>query len=109
MSRKMLRNVEKCGVQAARNGPSEDGKCCQRIGLGIHSLKSWGRNWKRKVREARSSSSRKGPEHCSVSTTSVNRRDQSSMPRAELGTALPTRQGSICYGMLCFSLPAEVR
>ena len=42
MARKMLRNVEKRGVQAARNGPSEDRKCWQRIELGIHGLKSWG-------------------------------------------------------------------
>src|SRR5208337_2957715 len=40
MARKMLRNVEKRGVQAARNGPSEDSKCWQRIELGIHGLKS---------------------------------------------------------------------
>src|SRR5208283_1451826 len=57
MDRKMLRNVEKRGVQAARNGPSEDSKCWQRIELGIHGLKSWDRNWSRKVRETRSSSS----------------------------------------------------
>jgi len=30
----------------------------------------------------------------SLSTTSVNRRGPPSMPRAELGTVLPTRQGS---------------
>src|SRR5208337_3851750 len=30
---------------------------------------------------------------CSLSTTSVSRRGPPSMPRAELGTALPTRQG----------------
>ena len=40
MARKMLRNVEKRGVQAARNGPSEDSKYWQRIELGIHGLKS---------------------------------------------------------------------
>ena len=57
MARKMLRNVEKRGVQAARNGPSEDSKCWQRIELGIHGLKSWGCNWPRKVRETRTSSS----------------------------------------------------
>ena len=44
----------KRGVHAARNRPSEDGKCWQRIELGIHGLKSWGRNWWRKVRETRS-------------------------------------------------------
>ena len=38
MARKMLRNVEKRGVQAARNGPSEDRKCWQRVELGIHGL-----------------------------------------------------------------------
>ncbi len=45
----------KRGVQAARNAPSEDRKCWQRIELGIHGLKNWGRNWCRKVRETRSS------------------------------------------------------
>ena len=29
-----------------------------------------------------------------------------SMPRTELGTAFPTRQGSTCYEKLCFGLPA---
>ena len=32
---------EKRGVQAARNGPSEDGKCWQRVELGIHGLNRW--------------------------------------------------------------------
>ena len=41
----------KRGVHVARNCPSEDGKCWQRIELGIHGLKSWGCNWSRKVRE----------------------------------------------------------
>src|SRR5208337_1079913 len=54
MARKMLRFVEKRGVHAARNGPSEDRKCWQRFELRIHGLKSWGRNWWRKVRETRS-------------------------------------------------------
>ena len=63
MDRKMLRNVEKRGVQAARNGPSEDGKRWQRVGLGIHSLKSWGRKWSRKVRETRSSGSQQCPQN----------------------------------------------
>jgi len=53
----MLRNVEKRGVQAARNGPSEDSKCWQRARLGIHGLNRWDRDWSRKVRETRSSSS----------------------------------------------------
>src|SRR5208282_488207 len=75
MARKMLRNVEKRGVQAARNGPSEDGKCWQRIDLGIHSLKSWGRNLSRKVRETRSSSSQK-------------RSEPAAMRRLETGTQL---------------------
>jgi len=35
-----LNHAEKRGVQAARNGPSEDSKCWQRIELGIHGLKS---------------------------------------------------------------------
>ncbi len=54
MARKMLRFVEKRGVHAARNRPSEDRKCWQRFELRIHGLKSWGRNWWRKVRETRS-------------------------------------------------------
>src|SRR5208282_4795307 len=33
-----------------------------RAELGIHGLRSWGRNWSRKVRETRSSSSQKRPE-----------------------------------------------
>ena len=33
-----LEKSEKRGVQAARNGPSEDGKWWQRIELGIHGL-----------------------------------------------------------------------
>src|SRR5271165_7175707 len=53
MSRKMLRYVEKRGVHAARNGPSEDRKCWQRVELGIHGLKSWGRNWSRKAGRVR--------------------------------------------------------
>jgi len=53
MARKMLRNVEKRGVHAARNGPSEDSKCWQRLELGIHGLKSWGRNWSRKAGRVR--------------------------------------------------------
>src|SRR5208337_4252503 len=52
-----LEKSEKRGVQAARNGPSEGTKCWQRVELGIHGLRSWGRNWSRKVRETRSSSS----------------------------------------------------
>src|SRR5208337_3800516 len=41
MARKMLRNVEKRGVHAARNGPSEDRKCWRRVELGIHCLNRW--------------------------------------------------------------------
>jgi len=37
MARKMLRNVEKRGVQAARNGPSADGKYWQRFELGLQA------------------------------------------------------------------------
>jgi len=51
-----LEKSEKREVQAAGNGPSTDGKYWQSIELGIHGLKSWGRNWSRKVREMRSSS-----------------------------------------------------
>ena len=40
-----LEKSEKRGVQAARNGPSEDRKCWQHVELGIHGLRSWGRNW----------------------------------------------------------------
>ncbi len=41
MDRKMLRFVEKRGVQAAGNGPSEDRMCWQRVELGIHGLNRW--------------------------------------------------------------------
>jgi len=41
MSRKMLRNVEKRGVHAARNGPGKDRKCWQRVELRIHGLNRW--------------------------------------------------------------------
>src|SRR5271166_3070200 len=75
MARKMLRNVEKRGVHAARNGPSEDGKCWQRTDLGIHSLKSWGPNLSRNVWETRSSSSQK-------------RSEPAAMRRLETGTQL---------------------
>jgi hypothetical protein len=57
-----LEKSEKRGVQVARNGPSEDGKCWQRVELGIHGLKAGGRNWSRKVQETRSSSSQKRSE-----------------------------------------------
>jgi hypothetical protein len=60
MDRKMLRNVEKRGVHAARNDPSADGKYWQRLELGIHGLKSWDRNWQRKVRETRNSGGLQG-------------------------------------------------
>src|SRR5208337_3354854 len=56
MSRKMSRNVEKRGVQAAGNGPSEDRKCWQGVELCIHGLRSWGCMLSRKVRATRSSS-----------------------------------------------------
>ena len=48
--------VEKRGVQAAGNGPSEDRKCWQGVELCIHGLRSWGCNLSRKVRATRSSS-----------------------------------------------------
>ena len=35
-----LEKSEKRGVQAARNGPSEDRKCWQRVELGIHGLRA---------------------------------------------------------------------
>src|SRR5208337_5234435 len=38
MSRKMSRNVEKRGVHAAGNAPSEDRKCWQGVELCIHGL-----------------------------------------------------------------------
>jgi len=59
MARKMLRFVEKRRVHAARNGSSANRKYWQRFELGIHGVKSWGRNWNRQVRETRSSSSPK--------------------------------------------------
>ncbi len=59
---KSLEKSERRAVQAARNGPSANRQCWQRFELGIQGLKNWGRNWSRKVRETRSSSSRKRPE-----------------------------------------------
>src|SRR5271157_2650677 len=59
---KCLEMSRKCGVHAARNGPSEDRKSWQHIEPDIHGLKSWGRNWSRKVRETRSSSDVQGHE-----------------------------------------------
>src|SRR5271157_2500888 len=59
---KSLEKSEKRAVHAARNGPSADRQYWQRFELGIQGLKNWGRNWSRKVRETRSSSSRKRPE-----------------------------------------------
>jgi hypothetical protein len=56
MARKMLRNVEKRGVHAAGNAPSEDRKCWQGVELCIHGLRSWGCNLSRKVRATPSSS-----------------------------------------------------
>src|SRR5271157_1489019 len=44
MDHKMSRNVEKRGVQAARNCPSADRKCWQRVRLGIHGLNRWAVN-----------------------------------------------------------------
>src|SRR5271157_5448252 len=41
MDHKMSRNVEKRGGQAARNCPSADRKCWQRVRLGIHGLNRW--------------------------------------------------------------------
>ena len=58
-----LEKSEKRGVQAARNGPRRGPEVlASRIELGIRGLKSWGRNWSRKVRETRSSSSQKRSE-----------------------------------------------
>src|SRR5271166_3233796 len=45
-----------------RNAPSEDRKCWQRVELGIHGWRSWGRNWSRKVRETRNSGDLQGYE-----------------------------------------------
>jgi len=52
----MPRNVEKRGVHAAGNAPSEDRKCWQGVELCIHGLRSWGCNLSRKVRATPSSS-----------------------------------------------------
>jgi hypothetical protein len=61
MARKMLRNVEKRGVQAARNGPSEDSKCWQRIELGIHGLNRWAVNCLEMSRKRGVQAARNGP------------------------------------------------
>jgi hypothetical protein len=39
-----IEKSEKRGVQAARNGPSVDRKCWQRVELGIHGLNRWAVN-----------------------------------------------------------------
>ncbi|SRR5208337_1642668 len=49
-------------ASAARNAPSEDGKCWQRVELGLHGLRSSGRNWSRKVRQTRNSGGLQGHE-----------------------------------------------
>jgi len=49
-------------TSAARNAPSEDGKCWQRVELGLHGLRSWGRNWSGKVRETWNSGRLQGHE-----------------------------------------------
>src|SRR5208337_3818158 len=49
-------------ASAARNAPSEDRKCWQRVELGLHGLRSWGRNWSRKVRETWNSGRLQGHE-----------------------------------------------
>jgi hypothetical protein len=84
MDRKMLRNVEKRGAQAARNGPSEDRKCWRRIELGVHGLNKWTVNCLEMSRKRGVQAARNGP----------------SLPpcvaKAEMSTAdrLGSRQGS---------------
>ena len=57
----MLRNVEKCGVQAARNGPSEDRKCWQRVELGIHGLRAGAATGLEKSEKCGVQAARNGP------------------------------------------------
>ena len=51
MSRKLSRKVRETRSSGSRKRPERGQKCRQRLELGIHGLKSWGRNRSRKVRE----------------------------------------------------------
>jgi hypothetical protein len=57
ISRKLSRKVRETRSSSSQKRSERGQKYWQRVELGIHSLKSWGRNWSRKVRETRSSSS----------------------------------------------------
>ena len=100
MDRKMLRFVEKTRNSHRQNAPSVDRKCWQRLELGIHGLNRWTVKCLEMSRK-RGVQTDKTPR---ARTESVG----SALPRAELGTARPTRQASICYEKLRFGFSAEV-
>jgi len=75
-------------ASAARNAPSEDGECWQRVELGIHGLRSWGRNWSRKVRETWNSGGLQGHEGETGHLLS-GAREAWLAPNAHLATVLP--------------------
>jgi hypothetical protein len=56
-----LEKSEKRGVQAARNGPSEDGKCLQRVERRIHGLNRWAVNCLEMSRKRGVQAARNGP------------------------------------------------
>src|SRR5271157_1784014 len=93
-----LEMSRKRGVQAARNAPSEDGKCWQRFELGIHNLNRWTANClemsrKRGVQVARNgpSEDRKcpvgGPGRPGWLPTQVSGKEVTSPPPPPLRTA----------------------
>src|SRR5271157_4711669 len=75
-------------ASAARNAPSEDGKCWQRVELGLHGLRSWGRNWSGKVRETWNSGRLQGHEGGSGHPPSRTRETWLA-PKVHLATVLP--------------------
>jgi len=58
---KSLEKSEKRAVQAARNGPSEDSKCWQRVEPDIHSLNRWPVKMYRNVEKRGVHTARNGP------------------------------------------------
>src|SRR5271157_4030126 len=62
MSRKLSRNVWETRSSSSQKRSERGQKCWQRLELGIHGLRSWGRRLSRKVRETRSSGGLQGHE-----------------------------------------------
>ena len=104
-----IEKSEKRGVQAARNAPSEDRKCWQLLELGIHGLRSWGRNWSRKsprnteFRRPSRSRRRKGPPTFERPRSVVG-------PQRSLGHCSPAPRHAPCRRPeIGFVLPARFR